>query len=414
MNKDSVFGLLGVLACLCLGLILFSMAGWRDEDKRPLGSAGLAEWLRANEVDVRYENRTLPGAPDESFRILPIADLDLQNEIKHADEEERLRDGQWRDIWWSDLWSRIEADETLVIVPKWKLLASRAGVAAKETILPAHMVQPLLQDMELKAVILRPSSVDLDYNGRKVDLYMPQLLRVGDDCVPLIGTSAAMLLGRCKGFSDADYWVLSDPDLLNNHGLGRGDNAALAIDLLTTLANGRQIVVDVNSEFEPAPEAVETYSRTSDDLRRFVEYPFSLAWIGVLAFAILGIWRGMMRIAPARAAYDDQPDATKDAFINARAHLLDLTGRRATLLQDYVTARFAAEATRIWGPVQRPKGALSDIMVRHIRRQDADAGARMAGLLNELDTLPETLSSARMAAFAQSFEQTLEVLHDPR
>ena len=76
-----------------------------------------------------------------------------------------------------------------------------------------------------------------------------QLLEVGSDPTPMIECDEGTLVGV---ISSGEYergicWVLSDPDVLANHGFHRGDNALLAIQLIEALrgADGRVVFEEV-------------------------------------------------------------------------------------------------------------------------------------------------------------------------
>jgi hypothetical protein len=72
----------------------------------------------------------------------------------------------------------------------------------------------------------------------------PQLFKPYESLVPLIRTSAGVLLGRLEmPRQDHVLLVLSDPDILANHGLVLDENAALALALIEELRGGQGGVV---------------------------------------------------------------------------------------------------------------------------------------------------------------------------
>ncbi len=63
-----------------------------------------------------------------------------------------------------------------------------------------------------------------------------QLVR-GDDLQPIVSSERGMLIGELNE-RGRRIWVLSDPDVISNHGLARGGNAALAVASIKRLRDG--------------------------------------------------------------------------------------------------------------------------------------------------------------------------------
>ena len=74
------------------------------------------------------------------------------------------------------------------------------------------------------------------------DLEAPIQLMHGDRLQPLIGDADGMLLGELTD-RNRKIWVLSDPDVISNHGLARAGNAALAVAMIKRLRSGSGSVV---------------------------------------------------------------------------------------------------------------------------------------------------------------------------
>src|SRR5262249_62025176 len=141
----------------------------------------------------------------------------------------------------------LQADNVLLVLPKWMAapaFANRRWAGEVER-LPVHMVDELLQ------AAAPANSEGLQGNGTwkpgrfdaKPTLDDPQLME-SRRLRPLINSDPGMLLGSLTGVSH-HLWILSDPDLLSNHGLKRGDNAALAVGIVeAALPAGGTVIVD--------------------------------------------------------------------------------------------------------------------------------------------------------------------------
>lgn len=145
-------------------------------------------------------------------------------------------------------------------------------------------------------------------------------------------------------------WLLSDPDLLNNHGLSLGDNAAIAALLLPEIAGERRIVVDYTQSLWSDLEEDEYPERTWSDLLQFFAYPFSLLWIGFAAFMMLAIWRSWARYGAPERLFDDEMSAAKDVAVTAKARLLRLSGHDGALVAEHVAQRLHELAATVFGP----------------------------------------------------------------
>ena len=97
---------------------------------------------------------------------------------------------------------------------------------------------------------------------------------------PVVGTKAGMLVGELRE-GGSRVWVLSDPDVLSNHGLVRGDNAAFMIALLAAIRGegpgraGSPVVFD---------ESLHGFRQPEDtSLRLLFSFPFSLVVLLICA-----------------------------------------------------------------------------------------------------------------------------------
>jgi hypothetical protein len=130
------------------------------------------------------------------------------------------------------------------------------------------------------------------FYGDFPDLPSPRIddlqVLLGSGFRPLIRSDQGTLLGAFQTEFGTVH-VLADPDVIANHGIDDGDNAAFALGMLDALRDGRGIVVDETQHgFELAPSLWEELGR------------FPLALVLAHAFLLLFVvgWIGLRRFGP--------------------------------------------------------------------------------------------------------------------
>ncbi|MBV1887506.1 MAG: hypothetical protein KUG61_10520, partial [Parvibaculaceae bacterium] len=166
---------------------------------------------------------------------------------------------------------------------------------------------------------------------------------------------AEALGGKPLGAYETEFYILSDPDLMNNHGLTLAGNATFAIDAVNELRAGDAkpvfvdtTVVDVlRRSGVPKPEM--SSSSPGTDLAKFAVYPFSILWLSGLLVFLVALWRGSVRFGPLMKVYSDQVEASKKASIHAKAHILRLSGQDQALASEFARTQMLALAHRFLG-----------------------------------------------------------------
>ena len=200
----------------------------------------------------------------------------LQDEItRHGNDVEGLkwlaatiiRDTRGRGLYWNsdptalyelarkrapgdaEFQSLFEAPNVLYVLPK------RRGEPANDR--PAWLrrvdwvgrgeVERVLHAVHSDGRIERPDgAVNWTTNrlGPIPEIDRPQLIAGGGSLRPIVGGGGGILVGEARR-GGRRIWVLSDPDILANHGLARGDNAAFAVALIDALRSpGGTVVFD--------------------------------------------------------------------------------------------------------------------------------------------------------------------------
>lgn len=178
-----------------------------------------------------------------------------------------------------------------------------------------------------------------------------QLLPPSPMLRPLIETDQGTLLAEAVGPSAAGgrLLVLSDPDVLANHGLHEGENAALTLAILRHLRQDRrgELVLDeITHGWRLVPSLY-------DQLLRF---PLVLATAQVALLILLMVWAGIGRFGPPRRSEAGLAPG-KDFFIDHTAELLTFGGHSSHTAERYVwmVLRDLSAALHAPGRLSRPE-----------------------------------------------------------
>lgn len=155
------------------------------------------------------------------------------------------------------------------------------------------------------------SAGDIDY---RVDLAPTQLLEPGPGLEPEVTCGKGLLIARHQaGPGQPEIYLVSDPDLLNNHGLGDGDNAVLIYGFLTHRLGAKGLIFD---------ETIHGFRRTPGLLAEAFRFPLLLAVLQALVLTGILLWAGMGR--------SGKPLPPPAGLGNGRQVLIDSTARLLT------------------------------------------------------------------------------------
>lgn len=413
------------------GAALF-FTGDRDRPLRQsaIGFDGLVAWLKANGIVAQSVTHGFGIDPDKvGLRIQPLFDTDLNGpRIPPKSEEDLIRQGDEIDLSRAVLLQKIEALPTLVVLPKW-----RTGMRLSKAAHPDLALGDARQDDGNRprgwtsshigggaVTYAKQKFQDFrvgDGPGRhlRARLYWPQVI-VGSDCAPIIGDADVLVLGECET-PEGRYWILSDPDLLNSHGLALADNAAIAARLLPELADGGAVIVD----YSTIPWAAIARKLKEDgetepddrDLPRLLTYPFTLIWVGVSLLLALVLWRALVRTGPIVQAAETAYGASTTAGIGARARLLRLSGEDGNLLRAHLADRQLALAEQMVGRSSvAPEHSLTRI-VAVIRQRNPRLAEAYEYAVRDLDRLAPDVPTDTAADALYRFETVYrQVMHE--
>ncbi|TAY08556.1 hypothetical protein ELH91_25395 (plasmid) [Rhizobium leguminosarum] len=382
-NSGPLLILVAFLGLAALALFWLPRGG--DFDQSPLGSKGLQLWLEAKGISVVRSNTHVNRARSQiSLRILS---LPMSNgEAAAPAGEEHTGDAALEN--WS--YDAINHElPTLITMPKWRGSVQRDGIARQSDLVDVTGIHDALDKID-------PLDFRLDRHGPgfeeaqpglgqgqpvKIALYEAQTFdraSLPRRCHELAGMPSGALVVQCE--DNPFVYLLSDPDLLNNHGLALADNASFAVSLVTLLrgADEKPVYLDtaglpLDSE-KPVDEG-RTYERSASDFKRFFAYPLSVIWGVLLVVAAICFWRGAYRFGPALPEASANTELSKTAAIDATARLLRLSGNDGRMTGQFVLHLLADKAQLVFGPGAGNEAGIERLFQRLARRDQAAAKA---------------------------------------
>lgn len=346
MNQPQPYSARTVYWLLAVGLLSFAGAAWfmiyAESDAgatkanafsySAIGHRALVESLRETGVPVLV-SRADSAAKAGDTALLVVA-------------EPRLKS------WYLDTIGGGTAESVLLVLPKWDGIksAARPHWLALTGMLPGKFIESILREVAPDAAVLRvtePVHWDTGSLGVEPSIAYPQLM-LSEELHPTIWTDQGMLVGWIR-HGEQTVWVLSDPDILANHGLGEGDNAVLALRLIDALRPPEGAVV-----FD---ETVHGYWQPPSLWRNLLQLPFIVPVILAAAALLIIAWAAMARfgsILPAKPPFA----AGKAVLIDNTASLLRFGGYGSEILRRYADVTLRDVARRLNAPRKLDGGEL--------------------------------------------------------
>lgn len=253
------------------------------------------------------------------------------------------------------------ASRILLVLPKWTV---RPGEQRKDWIGEAELTSPLRAQSALGAAVSGgdvvrakvPASFTKAVAAADPTVQGDIQLIKGSNLTPLVSTPDGILLGELRQGNRRTF-VLADPDPIENHGIGKGVNAAFARDVIAALLDGqsRTLVFD---------ETIHGFRRSPPNLLKFLyEFPLNLVLVQILAAVALLLWTAMGRFgAPLPAPR--RLDAGRHALIGNAAALVDYAGHHAAILQRYIAMTLQEGARTLRAPAGLEGAALTAWLAR--------------------------------------------------
>jgi len=289
----------------------------------------------------------------------------------------------------------LTADTILLVLPKWIGRPSRdkPGWLGKAELLPSAAIEWALHLVAPKAEMLQVDKAAWPTNAFAIEpsLDAPIDLIRGAGLRPLIGSADAMLLGELTDHNRT-VWILSDPDIVSNHGLPRVGNAALAAAMIERLRSGAGRVV-----FD---ETIHGFAGVpTNPLALLFRFPFVIATLlGAMTVALL-LWASLGRFGAPQPA-PPPLNAGRQTLLQNIAKLVEFTGHQEMMIKRYVL-----ETVRDVGrQLHAPRGLSGAALVAWLQRVGAARGVDIdcAALVGEAERLADgrrrgAASSVRLA-----------------
>lgn len=256
---------------------------------------------------------------------------------------------------------------TLLVLPKREGFRSRddPGWVASTHLVPRHEVARVLEILGIDAKVVRPGSTTEWAAAPGIDavpdLTEPQLLTC-EGLRPLVSCREGVLAAFVESArASGRLLVVSDPDLIATHGLGRGDNAAAAVRILERLREGRGVVV-----FD---ETLHGFAIERGRMTELFRFPLVLAVLHGLVVVVVLLWAGMGRFG-APAEPPPRFGAGKEALIENTAELLRRGGHAGRMLRRYLDMTVRDVADTLHAPPETQTGD----RLRWLQRIGAERG----------------------------------------
>jgi len=300
----------------------------------------------------------------------------------------------------------LTADRVLFILPKWRASRDPANPswAGRVARLSSSDINDAL-NIVAPGAATRAEARRIDWKssrfGTNATLTEPQLV-LSDGLRPIIDSSLGQLLGEVED-SAGRIWVLSDPDLISNRGLQKGDNAMIAVGIIQALMpEGGTVIVD---------EVIHGFRRDPSVWRALFEFPIILITINAVAATAILIWTATGRFG-APAPLEPPLKAGKTTLIGNAAGLLQFGGHAAEILRRYLAVTIGDVARRVHAPAQLADNALDQWLDRIGKVRNVRAAAATLRSDAEQAAIPGRVDDRRVLHVARAlYSWKQEMLH---
>ncbi len=387
----------------------------------PTGFDGLQIWLASEGVSTQsFQGGWLIDQNTIGLLVLPVYDTALDQDKSYPQSEDELLFHQDEiDLEIKPIIEKAERVPTLIVLPKWRRGMRLTGFGHPVLLANKQSVETVLGEiLDNPNAKIRYASTPFteflyqDGLGQELHakIYAAQMID-GAGCSPIIGRPGAMLLAECplpNGHPRQRVLILSDPDLLNNHGLRLEQNAEIALNFMSTHAQDGNILIDYSRQFWLRDrQETQVPERTWADLVQFFAPPFLQLWLGAALAMGIVLWRSSLRYGVARfspLAFG----ASKNLAIRARARLMRMSDQDGALLGEYCSARISAATETLFGPAHARHYANEGAFFNYLERHNPKLSARLMTIISNIDNLPPRIPAAEAIHYVDELEQVLE------
>jgi hypothetical protein len=338
-----------------------------------IGHAGIAELLQRLDLPV------VKSAHNSLEKLSPGSVLVIAEPRPGGESEQSVR-------------ALLSAETVLLVLPKWTGQPSQ-----QRTGWIRNAQQRFVGDAEWAATLVAPraqlvretTAVRWTTNelGGSPNLVSPIQLIRAPTLRPVVGGAEGLLLAELRE-RDRRIWILSDPDVVSNHGLAREGNAALAVAMFDRLRSGEgRIVFD---------ETVHGYSaRPANPALVMFRFPFVVpTLLGLIAVALL-LWATLQRFGAPQTA-PPPLSAGREGLLQNMAKLIERTGHQQVMVARYVRENLRDAARQL----HAPRGLDEPALVEWLGRVGNSRGVTVdcASLVRRADELGQARREGRALA----------------
>ena len=259
-----------------------------------------------------------------------------------------------------DLRRLLAAPMVLLILPKrtGRPDPKRRKWVGQSSLAGAEQVEKVLRLVDSDARLERPNGLADVLSrapGPRPDIDQPQV--IGSDRLnPQIGYPDRMLLASISNGRNL-VWVLSDPDIIANHGIGRGDNALFITSVIDRmLPRGGSIVID---------ETIHGLARKPSFARRLFDLPYVVVMFQLALGVVVLLLAATRRFGAPERTTAGRPRGQR-ALIESAVDLIRFGGHQNEALARYLAANRREVVDRYGGGEQDGDG---DRLVTRIEAQ---------------------------------------------
>jgi len=203
----------------------------------------------------------------------------------------------------------------------------------------------------------------------RLSLHPAQLVRTGPGLDPVVVCGSELLVARVKPAEGSPtVFLVTDPDVLANHGLGRADHAELVHDLFVRGLEAKGVIFD---------ETVHGLAHQAGLMAEAFRFPLVLAVLQSALLAAIVVWAGVGRFGKPLHPLDMEPGDGPEILIDNTARLLSVStrggGHAAESLARYYRQTVRAVAAACFLPPDLPE----DELVERLQKIAHSRGSRM-------------------------------------
>ncbi|MCL1874830.1 MAG: hypothetical protein FWF87_01060 [Synergistaceae bacterium] len=251
----------------------------------------------------------------------------------------------------------MDAPRLLIVLPKWRgtqdrnrsLWVSEVELVSQNTAQQVLTIAAGRESALFYRILNDSENMVWHVNEIGIEPSLPNVIQLirSEKIMPIVGNRDNMLLGEIRTANENKIWVLSDPDILSNHGIVKGENAAFMLSVIDSLRkwnnSGSKTVIVFDETihgFQEQPGSIFSLP---------FRFPFVIVTVLTCITAALLILSGTGRfgvpIVPKPAL-----GFGKVNLIGNSARLLDYAGHHRAVLERYINMTLRSAAAALHAP----------------------------------------------------------------